>query len=89
MTVQQCIALYQDYLCDRIAEWKELPNETLYDWEHRLSSYSHFINANREQQAVCLMRKITVYLTKKIGKQHRKVAQNRNENPSSSRVKTM
>ncbi|MEY8707673.1 DUF6734 family protein [Bacteroides faecichinchillae] len=53
MTVQQCIALYQDYLCDRIAEWKELPNETLYDWEHRLSSYSHFINANREQQAVC------------------------------------
>lgn len=53
MTVQQCIALYQDYLCDRIAEWKELPNETLYDWEQRLSSYSRFINADRGRQAVC------------------------------------
>ena len=53
MTIQQCIALYQDYLCERIAEWKELPTETLYGWEQRLSAYPHFINASRERQAVC------------------------------------
>lgn len=53
MTIQQCIALYQDYLCERITEWKDLPKETLYDWEQRLSVYPYFMNASRERQALC------------------------------------
>ncbi|WP_077153466.1 DUF6734 family protein [Bacteroides bouchesdurhonensis] len=57
MTIQKCIALYQDYLCDRIAEWKELPNTMLYDWEKRLSAYPRFINADRERQSACIIGK--------------------------------
>lgn len=52
MSIQQCIALYQDHLCDCITEWQELPNDTLYDLEQRLSAYPRFLNATRAQQAV-------------------------------------
>ena len=50
MTVQQCIALYQDYLCDRLGEWKSLSVEELYRLEKRLSDYSRFLGADKEAQ---------------------------------------
>lgn len=55
MSIQKCIALYQDYLCERIAEWKDLSNDTLYNWERQISAYPHFMNADKEKKETCII----------------------------------
>lgn len=50
MSVQKCLAFYQDFLCDHIAEWKELSNDSLYILERRLSVYPYFLNASLEER---------------------------------------
>lgn len=50
MSIQKCLAFYQDFLCDQLSEWKNITNGKLYDLEKRLSSYFHFMNASSEER---------------------------------------
>ena len=50
MSVQMCIAHYQDYLCSLFSSWNDLKTEELYLLEKRLSAYPHFLNAKVEVQ---------------------------------------
>ncbi len=50
LSVQMCIARYQDYLCDLLARWKRLGKEELYVLEKKLSAYPHFMNADVDEQ---------------------------------------
>lgn len=51
LSVQACIARYQDFLCDRMAEWRAIGKEALYQWEKRLAAYPRFLEAKAEEQS--------------------------------------
>ena len=51
LSVQACIARYQDFLCDRMAEWRAIGKEDLYQWEKRLAAYPRFLEAKAEEQS--------------------------------------
>lgn len=57
MSVQKCLAYYQDFLCDQIAKWKELSNNNLYALEKRLAVYPRFMNASVEKRKKIIIAK--------------------------------
>ncbi|MFT0161810.1 DUF6734 family protein [Bacteroides thetaiotaomicron] len=52
LSVQMCIASYQDYLHSLSKKWEKLSYTDLYDWEKCSSSYFMFLNAGKEEQAI-------------------------------------
>ena len=50
LTVQTCIARYQDFLCDQLALWRGMDKEELYALEKKLSAYPCFLNAPKEER---------------------------------------
>lgn len=57
LSIQACIARYQDFLCDQTAMWRTLNKEKLYNWEKKLSVYPNFLNASKEEQATFILGK--------------------------------
>ncbi|MDD3038886.1 DUF6734 family protein [Bacteroides sp.] len=57
LSIQLCIASYQDFLLSLSEEWEKLSNNYLYNLEERLSAYPIFLNAGKEEQYSFIIRR--------------------------------
>ncbi len=57
LSVQMCIASYQDYLHSLSEKWEKLSNDVLLGLEKRSSAYPIFLNTDKEKQGAFIIHK--------------------------------